>query len=42
MKKFKKLLIITFCFALLLTTTTVPNNYDINPCGHLSNKGGEF
>ena len=34
MKKFKTLLIMTLCFAFIVTTTTVAPNYEINPCGH--------
>lgn len=42
MKNFKKLLIITFCFALVLSTTTIPGDYEINPLGHHNNRGEEF
>lgn len=34
MKKFKSILILTFCFALLLTTTNVTGDYGVAPCGH--------
>ena len=40
MKKFKTLLILTLCFTFVVTTTTVTPNYDVNPCGHLTNIGG--
>lgn len=39
MKKIKTLLILTLCFAFIITTTTVAPNYDVNPCGHLTNTG---
>lgn len=42
MKNLKKLLIITFCFALVLSTTTIPGDYEINPCGHLGTGKEEF
>lgn len=34
MKKFKTLLIMTLCFAFIVTTTTVAPDYDIKPCDH--------
>ncbi len=36
MKKFKSILILTFCFALLLTTTNVTGDYGIDTCGHFT------
>lgn len=42
MKSLKKLLIITFCSALVLSTITIPSDYEINPCGHYDNKGENF
>jgi len=42
MKSLKKLLIVAFCFVLVLSTTTSPNEYEINPCGHYGNLGEEF
>lgn len=34
MKKLKSILILTFCFALLLSTTNTIDDYVITPCGH--------
>lgn len=35
MKKFKSLLILTFCFTILLSTTiTIYDEYSIAPCNH--------
>ena len=34
MKKFKTLLIMMLCFTFIITTTTVTQDYDINPLGH--------
>lgn len=42
MKNLKKLLIVTFCFALVLSTITIPSDYEINPLGHLGNGTEEY
>lgn len=42
MKNLKNLFIATLGFALVLSTTTIPNDYDINPCGHYDNLVEEF
>lgn len=41
MKKLKSILILTFCFALLLTTTTIPEDNIIAPTSHLEKNTGE-
>ena len=38
MKNFKKFLLITLCYALILSTVTIPNIYEISPHEHHSNK----
>ena len=39
MKKLKSILILTFCFALLLTT--IPEDYEVAPANHIENNTGE-